>query len=321
MLWKGPTTESRTANTAWLAEVVSLYGAERGAGAVSPALLLICAFAAFLLLVPTEPASAREPVIGAVEQVKVLAYGTPLGEERQDLAVRDPVFGEELLETVKGGALRLRFSDDTVFRLGSQSRAVLDKFVYDPDRGSGEIALSLTKGLFRYVTGNLKGESVTLRTPTLTMSVRGTVIVLLVLDDGSSFVWVLEGIGIVTSVADGSTLIVTAETDPVQVYPGDSVTPLTGQPDPPEEDLEPEEFIDALMGVSPDQLLLPNPDGLTIPTQTLPDIMTVTPDDRGAGQEKIGEPTPGQQRRPDHSVDPPGQSINPNDPYHDQQGQ
>ena len=209
----------------------------------------LCAL--LLLLLPPEPASAQAPTIGAVESVKSSAYGTAVGAERRDLSAEDPVFGDELVETVRGGALRLRFVDDTLFRLGSQSRAVLDKFVYDPERGTGEIALSLTKGLFRYVTGELKGADVTIRTPTLTMSVRGTTIIIFVLSDGTSFVWVLEGLVLVTSLADGSSMEVTSQTSPVQVLPGGSVLPYGDQIDPPGEELEPEEVLQALMGVSP----------------------------------------------------------------------
>ncbi len=82
------------------------------------------------------PAGAVPERIGDVELVRVWAYGTPVEQSRGDLLVEQAVFSDEVVETVRDGALHLRFADDTAFRLGSNSRAVLDKFVYDTDYSS-----------------------------------------------------------------------------------------------------------------------------------------------------------------------------------------
>ena len=85
------------------------------------ALLLLAAFAA-------DPAQAQSS-IGAVERVLVWGYGTPPGARVRDLFERTPVVQDEVIETPRDGAVHLRFHDDTRFRVGSQSRATLDRFV------------------------------------------------------------------------------------------------------------------------------------------------------------------------------------------------
>ena len=168
-----------------------------------------------------QPAGAEaQPNIGSVDVVRIWAYGTPVGVSKRDLLVKDAVFGNERVETVRDGALHLRFVDDTVFRLGSNSSAVLDKFVFDPDTGTGEIALSLSKGLFRYVSGILKGPAVTIRTPTATIGLRGSDTVICVstgLKDpicpgpvGTTKVWPKVGQAILKSIADATTEAVAA---------------------------------------------------------------------------------------------------------------
>ena len=49
--------------------------------------------------------------------------------------------------------------------IGGASTVVLDRFVYDPDAGTGEAAISFSKGIFRFVTGGIKNkEAVQLHT-------------------------------------------------------------------------------------------------------------------------------------------------------------
>jgi hypothetical protein len=71
---------------------------------------------------------------------------------------------------------------------------VLDRFVYDPEQRLGDVAISFGKGAFRFITGNIENkENVSLRTPTATMTIRGTELLIFVLSDGTSEINVLEG--------------------------------------------------------------------------------------------------------------------------------
>lgn len=71
---------------------------------------------------------------------------------------------------------------------------VLDRFIYDPTTQNGEAAINFTKGAFRFITGNIKSkEAVNLNTPTASMVIRGTHLLIFVLADGTSEINVLEG--------------------------------------------------------------------------------------------------------------------------------
>lgn len=120
-------------------------------------------------------AGASGQEIGDVTQERYAgARGTPPGQDPRNLYYRNDVYAEELVETGNGGSTALRFADDTHIRLGSNASLVLDRYVYDPDTGSGEAVVTLTKGLMRFITGDMHKDGYSIRTPTATMTVRGT---------------------------------------------------------------------------------------------------------------------------------------------------
>ncbi|MEE8534669.1 MAG: FecR family protein [Kiloniellales bacterium] len=121
--------------------------------------------------------------IGRVKAVIFAAYGTPPAESRQTLYTRDHVFANEVVETNKKSALHLTFLDKTIFRLGAESRATLDTFIYDPDSKAGELTLSLTEGIFRIKTGKMKKEGIRVLTPVAVITVTGTDFIVQVLAD------------------------------------------------------------------------------------------------------------------------------------------
>ena len=49
----------------------------------------------------------------------------------------------------------------------------LDKFVYDPKKGSGSVAVDAAKGAFRFVTGSQKKGNYKVNTPYGTIGMRG----------------------------------------------------------------------------------------------------------------------------------------------------
>jgi hypothetical protein len=51
---------------------------------------------------------------------------------------------------------------------------VLDRFVYDPNRGLGNVALSTTQGALRFITGSQNPSTYRVDTPVATITVRGT---------------------------------------------------------------------------------------------------------------------------------------------------
>ena len=73
--------------------------------------------------------------------------------------------------------LNLTFEDDTKVAVTEQSKFVIDEFIYDPNAKTGKLAMRVAMGTVRYASGGIaknNRENVRLRTPTATISVRGT---------------------------------------------------------------------------------------------------------------------------------------------------
>jgi hypothetical protein len=67
----------------------------------------------------------------------------------------------------------LQFRDQTNLDVGPSSSVRLDRFIYDPNRGTGEVILNATRGSFRFSTGAQGSKSYQVKTPYGTLGVRG----------------------------------------------------------------------------------------------------------------------------------------------------
>ncbi len=122
---------------------------------------------------------------------------------------------EEGTKVVTGsdGHLRATLPDNTIFTVGPNSDLVIDKFVYDPSDDSRTIMASLSKGLFRWVTGktarhNPAQMKVTL--PVGTLGIRGTDFEVNVQPDGSGSVDLYFGQLEITEKKSGFTFLLNA---------------------------------------------------------------------------------------------------------------
>ena len=94
----------------------------------------------------------------------------------------DEIIRDEVVRTATDSDARFVFRDDTNLSLGPGSTLKFDRTVFD-DPKAGDIAIKLTTGTFRFVTGKSKKESYMITTPTATMGVRGTTVDFKVQDD------------------------------------------------------------------------------------------------------------------------------------------
>ncbi len=78
--------------------------------------------------------------------------------------------------TGQASSARLTFLDDTNLSIGPSSRVVLDEFVYRGGSQAQNVAVSLTRGAFRFATGNSDKNAYQIKTTTATIGVRGTVL-------------------------------------------------------------------------------------------------------------------------------------------------
>lgn len=93
--------------------------------------------------------------------------------------VRERVsLGNDIL-TGKGSRLQVVLLDHTTFTVGANARIKVDRFVYDPNRNSSAVGLTVGRGAFRFMSGrpthNAPGQS-SIRTPVASIGIRGTIV-------------------------------------------------------------------------------------------------------------------------------------------------
>ena len=84
------------------------------------------------------------------------------------------VHSQETVRTGDSGLADLQFHDNSNLSVGPKSSVRLDKFVYDPNKSAGTVAIQATRGTFRFVTGSQgKGTNYQIKSPYGTLGVRG----------------------------------------------------------------------------------------------------------------------------------------------------
>lgn len=153
------------------------------------------ASAAFVLLFVCATgarAASPRPEIGTTVIVKNQVM-VEFEEEKRRLAKGSKVHQNETLETSTSASAEIQLLDDTKLAVGPSARIVLDKFIYDPNAAPGTIAINLSKGAFRFITGTSPSSAYEITTPTATLGVRGTVFDVFVADDGETAVLLHQG--------------------------------------------------------------------------------------------------------------------------------
>ena len=116
---------------------------------------------------------------GVVGAVNTEAHGTPPGKTIREIVLGPEVLHNELIETDANGQAQVLMLDRTALTIGPNSSLVIDKFIYDPNTKSGEMSLTLRRGLMRFTGGALsKRKPVAVRTPVATVGIRGDMAVL-----------------------------------------------------------------------------------------------------------------------------------------------
>ena len=123
-------------------------------------LLCICA----LLLAVTSTRANAQTRIGTASSVTPEASGSVGG-------TLSAGSGNETVKTGSSGKAGLQFHDQSNLSVGPSSQVRLDKFVYDPNKGTGSTVIEATRGTFRFSTGS-PGE-VKIKTPYGMLGTRG----------------------------------------------------------------------------------------------------------------------------------------------------
>lgn len=83
------------------------------------------------------------------------------------------VSANETVRTGTASAALLEFRDRSKLNVGASSTVVLDKFVFDPDSGTDEVIINMTKGAMRFIGSGSGKKNVIINTPTATLGIRG----------------------------------------------------------------------------------------------------------------------------------------------------
>jgi hypothetical protein len=152
--------------------------------------LLSCLLALLLGTAPT--IAAPGDAIGSAITVVSLVTAK-LEQSQRELAKGDDVRQQELIEVASDGRSELVLRDKTKLALGPGSRLLLDQFVYNPDISGGAIVLDLVRGAFRFITGIAAKPAYVIRTPTASITVRGTIFDVYVQASGLTWLLLIEG--------------------------------------------------------------------------------------------------------------------------------
>ena len=125
-----------------------------------------------MLIVVQATASFGQEAIGKATSVKPQAEGIHSGSTRT-LSGGSDVYSKETVRTGETGQANLQFHDNSNLSVGPKSNVHLDKYVYDPNKSAGTIAVQATRGSLRFVTGSQGGGSYQIKTPYGTLGVRG----------------------------------------------------------------------------------------------------------------------------------------------------
>ncbi|MCK1737684.1 FecR domain-containing protein [Bradyrhizobium sp. 138] len=130
-----------------------------------------------------------EAVVIQNEVVRVAATTTPI-------SVGDSMLRDETVRTGADSAARFVMADSTNLSLGPSATLKLDRTVFNDEHSYRDVAIRMTTGAFRFVTGHSDKAAYKITTPLATIGVRGTTLDILsqrgrsvvVLQDGAASV-------------------------------------------------------------------------------------------------------------------------------------
>jgi trimeric autotransporter adhesin len=125
------------------------------------------------LVALTGPAYADK--VGVAAAVNPDAFSSLSGSPKTQLNIGKSIFFNERINTTGSGLVQVLLIDGSTFTVGPGSDLVIDRFVYDPNKKTGEVVATFSKGAMRFVGGKISKnpEGVTVNTPAGALAIRG----------------------------------------------------------------------------------------------------------------------------------------------------
>src|SRR5438034_9560214 len=154
----------------------------------------LCVAASFAANPAHAQARVGEAAVVKNEVVRVM------GATSSQISVGNGVLRDEIVRTGLDSAARLVMADSTNLSLGPSATIKLDRTVFNDEHTYRDIAIRLTTGAFRFVTGHSEKTAYKITTTLATIGVRGTTLDILsqrgrsviVLQDGAASVCTLS---------------------------------------------------------------------------------------------------------------------------------
>jgi hypothetical protein len=130
------------------------------------------------LAVTSLTCSLAPPVLAAPEQVGLAVIVrnnvSEVEPKPAKISAGDDVVRDEIIQTMADSHAKVVLKDSTNLVLGPNSTLKLDRTVFTDATSIGDIAIKLTTGSFRFITGNSAKEAYAISTPIATLGIRGT---------------------------------------------------------------------------------------------------------------------------------------------------
>lgn len=135
------------------------------------------ALGAMLLAVSTLSSADAASKVGVSAAVRGNVFVRSGGLEQRKAEVEDDILLQDKVLTKKQSALQILLLDESVFTVGENCEMIIDRFVYDPQKNSGEMTGRVLKGAFRFMSGKIgkaNPSAANITTPSATIGIRGT---------------------------------------------------------------------------------------------------------------------------------------------------
>lgn len=145
---------------------------------------------------PNDPAALDVNPIGKVMTVSGTAHiehpaaivvqaNLPTGTNAPS-KVGDLVYRGDIIQTAPNSTLGVTFGDGSSFNVAGNAKMEVNEFVYDPKGHANSSLMSLTKGTFTFIAGNIAHTGdMKVDTPVGTMGIRGTAPRVEIREDGT----------------------------------------------------------------------------------------------------------------------------------------
>ena len=138
-----------------------------------------------MLLMLSLYSQAQTAPIGYVKTVTGEAWVSSAGERVKAQPGTAILLGSQL-QTAPGASMGISFKDNTLMSFGPDTQLTVDEYLYAPAQNELKLSTRLIRGTLNYISGvieKLSPESVTVKTPTGIIGVRGTQFVVKVEDE------------------------------------------------------------------------------------------------------------------------------------------